>query len=136
MVQQLTATTHGIYKAFDCSPSLELQGVFLDISKVFDEVWHDGLLYRFKRNGINRDLWNLIESVLLERYQRVVLNGQSFKWNKITARVHQGSLLVALFFLIYIKDLPPELCCSPKNYFLMTHPYFQALKMSTKLLKN
>ena len=56
MVQQLTATNHGIYKAFDCSPSLELQGVFLDISKVFDKVWHDGLLYRFKRNGINRDL--------------------------------------------------------------------------------
>ena len=86
-VQQLIAITHEMYKAFDCSPSLEVRDVFLDISKAFDKVWHDGLLYKLKRNGINGDLLKLIESFLSDRYQRVVLNGQTSKWNKITAGV-------------------------------------------------
>ena len=43
-VQQLIAITHEGYKSFDCSPSLEVRGVFLDISKAFHKVWHDGLL--------------------------------------------------------------------------------------------
>ena len=80
-----------MYKAFDCSPSLEVRDVFLDISKAFDKIWHDGLLYRLKRNGINGDLLKLIESFLSDRYQRVALNGQTSKWNKITAGVPQGS---------------------------------------------
>ena len=37
-VQKLIRTTHGIYKVFDYSSSLEVRGVFLDISKVFDKV--------------------------------------------------------------------------------------------------
>ena len=74
-VQQVISITHEIYKAFDCSPSLEVRRVFLDISKAFDKVWHDGLLYKLKHNGINGDLLKLIESFLSDRYQRVVLHG-------------------------------------------------------------
>ena len=43
-VQQLISITHEIYNAFDCNPSLEVQGVFLHISKTFDKVCHDGLI--------------------------------------------------------------------------------------------
>ena len=43
-VNQLISITHDIYKAFDANPSLEVRGVFLDLSKAFDKVWHDGLL--------------------------------------------------------------------------------------------
>ena len=32
---QLLLITHNIYLAFDANPSLEIQGVFLDLSKVF-----------------------------------------------------------------------------------------------------
>ena len=99
------------YKAFDCSPSLEVRGVFLDISQAFDKVWHDGLLYKLKCNGINGDLLKLIESFLSDKYQRVILNGQTSKWNKITAGVPQGPILGLLFFLIYINNLPSELSC-------------------------
>ena len=28
---------------FDLNPSLEVRGNFLDISKAFDKVWHEGL---------------------------------------------------------------------------------------------
>ena len=115
-VQQLISITHEIYNAFDCNPSLEVRGVFLDISKAFDKVWHDGLIYKLKHNGVNGDLLRLIESFLSDRYQRVVLNGQTSNWNKIKAGVPQGSILGPLFFLIYINDLPFELHCSAKLF--------------------
>ena len=41
-VNQLLAFTHEIYKSFD--EGLEVRGVFLDISKAFNKVWHEGLL--------------------------------------------------------------------------------------------
>ena len=34
-VHQLLSITHEIYKAFDANPSLEVRGVFLDLSKAF-----------------------------------------------------------------------------------------------------
>ena len=64
-----------VYKAFDLNPSLEVRGLFLDLIKAFDEVWHDGLMYKLKRLGIWGKCHGLIHSFLNDRYQRVVLNG-------------------------------------------------------------
>ena len=60
------STTHGIYKAFDCSHSLDLKVVIMDISKAFNKVWHEksGLLYKFKLNGLNGTLLKLKENAL------------------------------------------------------------------------
>ena len=33
-----------IFKAFDCNRPLNVRTVYLDISKAFDRVWHDGLI--------------------------------------------------------------------------------------------
>ena len=43
-INQLLATIHEIFEAFDCNPPLEVRSVFLDISKAFGKVWHEGLL--------------------------------------------------------------------------------------------
>ena len=51
-VNQLISITHDIYKAFDANLLLEVRGVFLDMSKAFDKVWHDGLLYKLRCMGI------------------------------------------------------------------------------------
>ena len=54
--------------------------MFLDISKVFDRVWHDGLLFKLERNDVSRNLFQLIKSFLSGRFQRVLLNGQTSDW--------------------------------------------------------
>ena len=62
-----------------------------------------------KSNGIEGNLYNLIESFLCGRFQRVLLNGQNSKWESISAGVPQGSILGPLLFLIYINDISENL---------------------------
>ena len=101
-IYQLISITDEIYTFFDANPSLEVRGVFLDISTAFVRVWHEGLIYKIKCTGLKGDLLALIESFLFERQQRVVLNGQESEWLTIKAGVPQGSVLSPLFLYIYI----------------------------------
>ena len=55
-INQLLCITHDIYQSFD--DGLETRAVFLDISKAFDKVWHESLLYKLKQNGISGNLFN------------------------------------------------------------------------------
>ena len=48
----LLLIAHEIYKAFDANPALEVSGIFLDLSKAFGRLWHDGLMYKLKSLGI------------------------------------------------------------------------------------
>ena len=82
-IYQLIEITHNIFSTFDYNPSLETRAVFLDVSKVFDKVWHKGLLYKLESMGSSGNLSNLIDGLLSERYQRVLLNGQSSEWASI-----------------------------------------------------
>ena len=74
-VNQLVSITHEIYKSFD--EGHEVGGVFLDISKSFDKVWHDDIIFKLAQNGISRNLLKLLRDFLSERRQRVVLNNQA-----------------------------------------------------------
>ena len=130
-VNQLIAITHEIFKAFDCNPSLEVRSVFLDISKAFDKVWHEGLLYKLKSMGISGELYNLLENYLSDRFQRVLLNGQASSWRPVLAGVPQGSILGPLLFLIYINDLPNELKSNAK-LFVDDTPLFTIVKDKTE----
>ena len=44
-VHQLLLITYEIYKSFDANHLPEVRGVFLDIYKAFDRVWHDDLFF-------------------------------------------------------------------------------------------
>ena len=81
-VDQLIAITYEIFEAFDCNPRLEVRSVFLDISKSFDKVWNEGLLYKLKLVGISGELYNLLENYPSGSFQRVALNGQTLLHKK------------------------------------------------------
>ena len=49
-IGQLLCITHDIYQSLD--DGLGTRGIFLDISKVFDKVWNEGLPFKLKQNGI------------------------------------------------------------------------------------
>ena len=59
-INQRLAVTHEIFKAFDCNSPLEVRSVFLDISRAFYKVWHEGLLYKLRSMGISGQLYNLL----------------------------------------------------------------------------
>ena len=115
-INQLISITHTIFKALDCSPPCDAPSVYLEISKAFDSVWHDGLIYKLKRCGVSGETLSLIQSFLKDRKQWTVLNGRNSACGDISAGVSQGSILGPLVFLIYINDLATDLECNVKLF--------------------
>ena len=72
---QLIGLVNDIHRAVDSIKSLEVRAIFLDISKAFDKVWHDGLIFKMRQNGFSRRLLKRMQHYLNNRKQRVVLNG-------------------------------------------------------------
>ena len=71
---------------------MEVRGVFLDISKAFDKVWHYVLVYKVRQNRVADNLLDTLTNFLKERKQRVILNGQHLTWKNAEAGVPQDYL--------------------------------------------
>ena len=140
---QLLSITLEIFKSFD--DGWEVRGVFLDISKTFDKVWHEGLLLKLRLKRISGNLLKFMEDFLAIRYHRIVLNWQVSKWAAVKAGVPQGSIYGLLLFLIYNNNLSNELSSNPRLYAddtflfsvvrdtnLLTNALHNALKLITR----
>ena len=91
---------------------MNYRGVFLDISKHFDILWHDRIIHKLKCNEISGNFLSLLTNFSRNREKRVILNAQSSSWANINADVSQGFILGLLSFRIYINDLCDNLRCN------------------------
>ena len=89
-IYQLISITSTIYETFEKYD--ETRALFLDISKAFDKVWHDGHIFELKCNGISGSLLDFFQNYLQNRYQLVVLNSTVSDWRSINTGVPQGSV--------------------------------------------
>ena len=83
--------------------------IYLDLKKAFDKVPHQRLLLKLKAHGIGNGMINWIEKWLIDRRQRVVVDGEVSNWKSVLSGAPQGSVLEPILFLIYINDLDDDI---------------------------
>lgn len=76
---------------------------FVDLSRAFDSVTRDKLLFKLKKYGFDTSALNLVDSFLSERCQTVCVNGVCSGLRKMTVGVAQGSNLGPLLFLFFCE---------------------------------
>ena len=123
----LTVVSDRIARAFNRSGAT--RAVALDISKVFDGVWHSGPLQKLTSYGISGLIFSLTSSFLLNRLW-VVLDGKSSQDYLVNAGVPQGSILAPTLFLLYINDLLDDVICNITIYADDTTFYSKCDQMS------
>ena len=106
-VYQLIDIYHQICQSIDAKQHTCM--VFCDISKAFDRVWHKGLIFKLRQNGIHGELLSSISDYLSQRKQKVFIGSSMSDFQFLSAGVPQGSVLGPLFFLIYVNDIADNL---------------------------
>jgi hypothetical protein len=81
-------------------------GMFCDLHKAFDSVNHQILPKKLQFYGIRGKMEVLIQSYLVDRYQKVICDDTFSSWEPVQCVISQGSILGPLLSLIYINELP------------------------------
>ncbi|GFV54007.1 probable RNA-directed DNA polymerase from transposon BS [Trichonephila clavipes] len=81
-------------------------GIFLDVEKVFDRLWHNGLIFKMINLNFPPYLIHTISDYLHNRTFQVKIQATISKIGHIQAGSPQGSLLSPILYNIYTNDFP------------------------------
>ena len=82
---------------------------FLDTKKAFDSVWHNGLMYKLYKMGMDPKMWRLLRNMYSDFKCAVLIDNKLSSWFNIRQGVHQGAPLSLLLYEVFINDLIVEL---------------------------
>lgn len=101
---QLTYLTDKLYKALDEGQDFTI--IYLDISRYFEKIWHEGLLAKCSSEfGIRGNLLNWLKCYLSGRQQTVQVGSKNSPIESLKAGVPQGSVLGPLLAILYLNGL-------------------------------
>ena len=104
---QVTLLTQDIENGFQ--QKMKTLAVFVDLTKAFDKVWKEGLLFKLLRKRVCGNMYSWIQSYLFQRSARVRLDGQTSSSVKIREEVPQGGVISPTLFIIFIDDICDQL---------------------------
>jgi hypothetical protein len=79
--------------------------VFIDVAKVFDTVWIDGLLYKLPLLNFPSYIVHKIASYLWVRTFEASFQTATLNRRGMQAGVAQGGLISSVFFSLYVNDM-------------------------------
>ena len=92
------------YANFDQHPTSEVRANFLDISKDFDKVWHEGLLFKLQHIGISENRLSIIKRSFYDHINAKKMNSGAIKWTSHTKHYKELGL-ESLKFRRWIRRL-------------------------------
>ena len=102
--------------------------------RLFDRVWHAGILHKLKPFGISGHILSLISSFLSNRWLPVVVDGKPSQEHPVNAQgdgIPQGSICdIAIYAddtILYSKCDRHLICGNNLNWLLNLNPFYKTV---------